>query len=177
MKLVFFLTTNLAWRRIFCSKIAIFPQFQVYLSIKAKQIIYYFSTISIQWHHTDEFEKKTTNLCIRCWSLVMVRNRLPAQVVNLWNDVSRTSRIFCLKIAIFSKFQVYLSTTQAKQIINLLLLNNFYPVISYQRLQKEKKATKYCTRFGHSLWSANQLPAQGVETNDLNGALTIHVWT
>ena len=26
----------------------------------------------------------------------------------------------------------------------------------------EKKATNYFTRFGHSLWSANQLPAQGV---------------
>ncbi|CAD1476014.1 unnamed protein product, partial [Heterotrigona itama] len=26
-----------------------------------------------------------------------------------------------------------------------------------------KKATNYCIRFGHSLWSANQLPAQGVE--------------
>ena len=35
-----------------------------------------------------------------------------------------------------------LSITRAKRIINLLLLNNFYPVISY------------CIRFGHSLRSA-----------------------
>ena len=46
--------------------------------------------------------------------------------------------------------------------INLSLLNNFYPVISYRRVQKEKNATNYCIRFGHSLWSANQLPAQGI---------------
>ena len=27
----------------------------------------------------------------------------------------------------------------------------------------KKKATNYCIRFGHSLWSANQSPAQGVK--------------
>ena len=31
------------------------------------------------------------------------------------------------------------------------------------RVQKEKKATNYRIRFGHSLWSADQLPAQGVK--------------
>ena len=36
--------------------------------------------------------------------------------------------------------------------ISLLLLNNFYPVISHRRVQK--KATNYCVRFGRSLWSA-----------------------
>ena len=46
--------------------------------------------------------------------------------------------------------------------ISSLPLNDFYPVISYRSVQKEKKATNYCTRFGHSLWSANQLPAQEV---------------
>ncbi|CAD1470226.1 unnamed protein product, partial [Heterotrigona itama] len=53
--------------------------------------------------------------------------------------------------------------TQAKRIISLLLLSsNFYPVILYRRIQKKKKkkTTNYCIRFGHSLWSANQLPAQ-----------------
>ena len=39
-----------------------------------------------------------------------------------------------------------------RQIINLLLLNNFYPVVSYRR--KKKKAKIYCLQFGHSLWSA-----------------------
>ncbi|CAD1476106.1 unnamed protein product, partial [Heterotrigona itama] len=36
--------------------------------------------------------------------------------------------------------------------------NNFYPVMSYRRVQEE---SDYCIRFGHSLWSANQLPTQG----------------
>ena len=40
---------------------------------------------------------------------------------------------------------------------------SFYPVISYRRVPKKKKATNYRIRLGHSLWSANQLPAQGVK--------------
>ena len=52
----------------------------------------------------------------------MVRNQLPEQVN--------------LQIATFSQFQVYLNATQAKEMISLLLLNNFYPVIAYRRVQK-----------------------------------------
>ncbi|CAD1479221.1 unnamed protein product, partial [Heterotrigona itama] len=36
-------------------------------------------------------------------------------------------------------------------------------IISIQRCytdEFEKNATNYCVRFGHSLWSANQLPTQ-----------------
>ncbi|CAD1474211.1 unnamed protein product, partial [Heterotrigona itama] len=47
------------------------------------------------------------------------------------------------------------------KIINLSLLsNNFYPAISSTD-EFKKKTTNY-TRFGHSLWSANQLPTQRV---------------
>ena len=35
--------------------------------------------------------------------------------------------LFDPKLQHFLSFSVYLNTTQAKQIINLLLLNNFYP--------------------------------------------------
>ena len=55
------------------------------------------------------------------------------------------------KIAIFSQFSVYLSITQAKQIINLLLLSNFYPV-TYRQIQETRQIVD--VRFGHSLWSA-----------------------
>ncbi|CAD1469003.1 unnamed protein product, partial [Heterotrigona itama] len=48
-----------------------------------------------------------------------------------------------------------------KTIIINLLLHNSYPVI-YHTDEFKKKATNYCMRFGHSLWSANQLPAQEV---------------
>ncbi|CAD1469790.1 unnamed protein product, partial [Heterotrigona itama] len=37
--------------------------------------------------------------------------------------------------------------------------NNFYPVTSYQRVEKESDEV-LGLGFGHSLWSANQLPAQ-----------------
>ena len=60
-------------------------------------------------------------------------------------------RIFCPKIATFSQFLVYLNITQAKQIINLLLLNHFYPVMSYRRVQKE--SDEFIV-YGRSLWSA-----------------------
>ncbi|CAD1479226.1 unnamed protein product, partial [Heterotrigona itama] len=52
----------------------------------------------------------------------------------------------------------------AKQIINLLLLsNNFYLYSDITPDEFKKKATTYCIRFGHSLWSANQLPVQGAK--------------
>ena len=54
-----------------------------------------------------------------------------------WNDVPRTSRVFCLRIAIFSQFSVYSNITQEKQVINLLLLSNFCPVISFWQIQKD----------------------------------------
>ena len=136
--------------RTFCPKIAIFSQFQVHLSItQAKQITNllllhnFYPVIS---YRRVQKKKKATNCCYTVRSLVMVRSQLSAQVVNLsrWNNVPRTLRTFCPKIAIFSQFQVHLSITQAKQITNLLLLNNFYPVISYRRVQKKKKATNCC---------------------------------
>ncbi|CAD1471976.1 unnamed protein product, partial [Heterotrigona itama] len=46
-------------------------------------------------------------------------------------------------------------------IINLLLLNNFYPVTLYRRTKKESDELLYI-RFGHSLRSANQLPVQEI---------------
>ena len=76
------------------------------------------------------------------------------------NDVPHTSKIFCLKITIFPQL-VYLSIIQTKQIINLLLLNNFYPVMSYRRAQKGGDELLY------TVWSfvmvRNQLPAQVVK--------------
>ena len=53
--------------------------------------------------------------------------------------------------------QNVLSVIQTKQMISLLLLNNFCPVISYRRVRDRRKATNYCIRFGLSLWSVNQL--------------------
>ena len=79
-----------------------------------------------------------------------------------WNDVPRTSRTFCPKIATFSQFQIYSNVIQAKQMTSLLPVNNFYPVISYRRVQKKKKATNYCIRFGHSLWSAISSQRKGL---------------
>ena len=60
------------------------------------------------------FKKESDELLYTVWSLVMVRNQLPAQVVNIWrwNDVPRTSRVFRSKIVIFSQYSVYLSETK-----------------------------------------------------------------
>ena len=77
----------------------------------------------------------------------------------------RTSRIFLPQSGnIFSVLSMFQCENQAKRKISLLLLNNFYPVT-----QEEKKATNYCIRFGHSLWSANQLPPQVVKNRRRSG--------
>ena len=65
------------------------------------------------------------------WSAISCQRN----VVNL----QRTSRIFCTKIAMFSRFQVYLSITQAKQIINLLLFNHFHSAMSYPTSLKRRR--------------------------------------
>ena len=43
--------------------------------------MYYFSIISIQWYHADEFKQKATN-----WSLVMVRNQCASASDQLFCD-------------------------------------------------------------------------------------------
>ena len=61
---------------------------------------------------------------------------------------------FLFQIATFPQFQVYLNVTRAKQMISLLLLNNnFYPPVSYRRIQNEKESdelsyTVSVTRYG-----------------------------
>ena len=68
-----------------------------------------------------------------------------------WNDVLRASRNFLSQNCnIPSVLSIFRSITRAKQIINLLLVNNFYRVISYRRVQSESDELL----FGHSLWSA-----------------------
>ena len=108
----------------------------------------YFSIISIQWYHTDEFKEKATIYCVRIGH-------------SLWSAISCRECFFVLKLQYFLSFKYILSITRAKQIINLLLLSNFY------RVQKKKKGTNYGIRLGHSLWSANQLPAQSVNATCL----------
>ena len=40
-------------------------------------------------YHTDKFKKKATYLLYTVWSLVMVRNQLPAQVVDFIANETR----------------------------------------------------------------------------------------
>ena len=60
---------------------------------------------------------------------------------------------------------------KTKQIINLLLLNNFYSVISYRRVEKDSDELLY------TVWSlvmvrANQLPAQEVNSENRNAIVS-----
>ena len=52
--------------------------------------------------------------------------------------------------------------TQAKQIINLLLLNNFHPVMSYRRVQKESDELLY------TIWSLVMVRNQLSNGNTFN---------
>ena len=47
---------------------------------------------------------------------------------------------------------------------SLLFLDNFYPVMSIPTSLREKESDELLyIRFGHSLWSANRLPAQVIK--------------
>ncbi|KOX80801.1 hypothetical protein WN51_03863 [Melipona quadrifasciata] len=74
------------------------------------------------------------------------------------NKPKKNNNILSSKASFWKKKK---TSFKAKQMTSLLPFNNFYPVILYRRVQKKKKARNCCIRFGHSLWSANQLPAQG----------------
>ena len=97
---------------------------------------------------------------------IIMNLKAEASFFNLlrWNDVSRyTSRIFCPKSCnISSVLSASKYNTQAIQITNILLLNNFLSgdIVPFEF---KKKATNYCVRFGHSLRSAISLPAQVVK--------------
>ena len=67
---------------------------------------------------------------------------------------------FSSQIVTFSQFYITLNVIYAgkKQMISRLLLNSFYMD------EFKRKATNCSIRLGHSLWSANQLPAQGVDS-------------
>ena len=147
---------------IFCPEIAIFSQFSVYLSTnRAKQIInllllnHFYAAIL---YRRVQKKQKATNCCIRVRSLVMVRNRLPAQVFNLLrcNNVSRTSRMFLSRNCNNFSVSSILKYNPGK--INLSL-DIFYPVISYRQVRKRKKATNCCIRVRSLVMVRNQLPA------------------
>ena len=55
-----------------------------------------------------------------------------------------------------------MSPRWAKQMISLLLVDNFHPVMSYRRVRGKKKATNYRIRFRSLVMVRNQLPAYGV---------------
>ena len=59
-------STSCARREFFVPNCDIFLVLNIFKCNRGKaNDKYYFSIISIQWHHTDEFKKKATNYCIR----------------------------------------------------------------------------------------------------------------
>ena len=79
------------------------------------------------------------------------------QLINLLrgNNVPRTSRIFCSKIAIFSQFQVYLGITQAKQVIYYIY---YFLIISISKRKRRIIVCGLVTRYGpQSVASASGL--------------------
>ena len=51
---------------------------------------------------------------------------------------------------------------------SLLLFNNFYPAMSYRRVQKEKKATILLCTIRSLVMVRNRLPAHEVNSGDVN---------
>ena len=86
-------------------------------------------------------------------------------ILNLLNLLRHApSRIFCSKIAIFSQLRVYSNITQkAEQTINLLLVSNFYPVISYRRVEKRKRR-----KLLYTVWSLVMVRGTSCQRNGPN---------
>ena len=82
---------------------------------------------------------------------------------------SSSSQPLAMHVANFfvPKLQHFLSVlnvTQGKT-NDKFIVNNFYPVISYRRVQQERKARNYRVRSWSLVTVRNQLPAQGVKTS------------
>ena len=88
----------------------------------------------------SEGQRELLNFCILIkfyWNFVPFNVQGDSRNLHTWNKFQPLALEWCAThgenilptIAIFSQFLVYLSITQAKQAINLLLLDNFYPVI------------------------------------------------
>ena len=110
------------------------------------------------------------NYCIRfghsLWSAISCQREWLTSCARMTCHARR--EFFCPKIATFSQFQVYLSITQTKQIINLLLVNHFYPVISYRRVQRGSEELLNTIR--SLVMVRNQLPARVVQRRPPNGS-------
>ena len=104
-------------------------------------------------------QKENDELLYTVWSLVMVRNQLPAQVVNLlrWNDMPRTSRIFC-KIAILqncNSFKYILKYNPDKENTKYITSRSFlFSDITPTEFRRQRKRRIIVYGSGHSLWSA-----------------------
>ena len=80
------------------------------------------------------------------------------QLTSCWRWRATYVENFLFHIATFSQFQMYWNVIQYKVYYFLIIFIRWYHTDAFER---RKKATNRCVRFGHSLWSANQLPAQG----------------
>ena len=121
---------NSFFRRYFCSSYVVVIAFIL--------VLLKYCTINVILYHA------TPNVYVRYNYQEIIKRGSPS----CWPNLISCARIFfCSKIAIFSQFQVYLNKPKsAERIINLLLLNNFCPAISYRRDRKESEGL--VTRYG-----------------------------
>ena len=111
-----------------------------------------FSNLLHRASHSSSKEIKSIYL-LRNWKIIWLR----FTIFNLlrWNNVPR--EISPPNCNIFSVSNVFKCNPGKKRMISLLLLNHFYRVTSYRRVQMKQKATNYCIRFGRSRYQCRGL--------------------
>ena len=101
------------------------------------------------FYHTDEFEKKATNYCIRVWSLVMVRNQLPAQLV-------KRRCVLFKGILAFSSRRMYLEKN-----LTILECNNARGTRGILIFSKQLFFFNEFQKFSGKGWEIGQIVSQG----------------
>ena len=105
----------------------------------------FYPVISYRWVQKENDELLCTVLVARYGPQSVASSS--GRPLALERRATHVENVFVPKLHYFLKFKYTISITQAEQIINLLLLNNFYPVTSYHTDEFRKKATNYCVRF------------------------------
>ena len=117
-------------------------------------------------------KRKATNYCVRfghsLWSAISYQRKWSTSCAAM--TCHARCEFFATNCNILSVSFIF-KCNPGKQIINLLLFNNFCPAMSYRRAQKKRKATNYCVRLGHSLWSAISCQRRAVKIQDDTGSI------
>ena len=108
-------------------------------------------------------KRECDELSCTVWSLVMVRDQLTSEQ---WLRIGihlKIKNFFVLYYFLLLLIYIYIYSNFDIYLLSLSMCINIY-------IQQKKKATNYCIRFGHSLWSAISCQRKWLMTDILSSA-------